>query len=100
MTRMSIYLALFLQMQFSELFEGPATYETVAKILGYPEVDVNPEQRGTQCSNCGSHDHTYEDCKLPKMDELLLSFGSSCYDVTPAAVEAKRIFVSELSQGE
>ncbi|KAK8881790.1 hypothetical protein M9Y10_044426 [Tritrichomonas musculus] len=85
-------------MNFLELCDAPATYENIAQILGYPTIEVNPEQRGKQCSNCGSHEHTYESCKLPKMDQLLEMFGQNSYDSTPNAVQAKKKIVSELYQ--
>ena len=84
-------------MNFLELRDAPATYENIAKILGYPKIEVNPDQRGKECSNCGSHEHTYENCPIPKMDQLLEKFGQNdCYDPTPNAVQKKKKIVAEL----
>lgn len=86
-----------IKMQSYELKDAPNTYESISKILGYPSIEVNPGKRGNQCANCGSHEHTCESCKLPKMDQLLEMFGQNvCYDPTPNAVQTKKNIVADL----
>lgn len=86
-------------MQIHELRDAPNTYESISKILGYPLIEVNPDQRGTQCANCGSHSHRIENCKIPRMDQLLEMFGQNiCYDQTPDAVQIKKKMVADLYQ--
>lgn len=86
-------------MQFSELREAPNTDESIAQILGYPTIVIAPEERGKECTNCGANDHTFEECKLPKMDELIEMFGPNiCYDSAPKAVETKKKIIEDLYQ--